>query len=147
MKKALVLLVLALALPSAALAKGKPSPNNGSNTTHGKAKVMYVLRGTLSAYTAYASNTPGSITITVSRSNRHGKLLKGLQVTVMVGAKTKILLKHGVSAINDGDLGTVKVRAARFAFKDPNATSANIQAALATATAFQIVDRGPAPTS
>ncbi len=140
MKKVLPFLIVALLIPGAALAKG-PKQDNGSNSTKGKAKVMYVLHGTLSAYGAYDSVTPanGSITIDVLRSNRHGKLLRNTSQTFLVGAKTKIRVKHGLSL--DGAscyLGVVKVRAPRVSFKDPNA-QADLATALQDATAFQVM--------
>src|SRR5207237_10200405 len=104
-------------IPSVALAKG-PNPNAGSHTNHGKAKVMYVLKGMIYAYTAYdsATSTPGSITIDVNHSNRHGKLLVGQTITISTGANTTALLKNGVTTIaasQPGDVGTVTLRAAR----------------------------------
>jgi hypothetical protein len=140
MKRVLPFLIAALLVPGAALAKG-PKPNNGSNSAKGKAKVMYVLRGTLSAYSAYDPVTPanGSITISVLHSNRHGKLLVNSDQTFVVGAKTKIRIMNGLSV--DGQScysGVVKVRAARVAFKDPNA-AADLAAALQGATAFQVM--------
>jgi hypothetical protein len=140
MEKVVPLLIAALLIPGAALAKG-PKANNGSNSTKGKAKVMYVLRGMLSGYSAYDSVTPadGSITIHVLRSNRHGKLLRDSDQTFVVGAKTRIRIKHGLSVDGAGCyLGVVKVRAPRVAFKDPNAL-ADLATALDGATAFQVM--------
>jgi hypothetical protein len=140
LKKVLPFLIAALLIPGAALAKG-PSHNNGSNSAKGKAKVMYVLRGMLSGYTAYDSNTSadGTISIHVLRSNRHGKLLRDSDQTFVVGAKTKIRIKHGLNIDPAGCyLGVVKVRAPRVAFKDPNA-QADLTAALQDATAFQVM--------
>src|SRR5437763_16540886 len=56
MKKLLPLAIIALMIPSVALAKGKP-PTAGTHTNHGKANVMYLLRGMVCAYTAYDSAT------------------------------------------------------------------------------------------
>jgi hypothetical protein len=144
MKKVLPLVIAALLIPSVAFAKG-PSPN--SQTVHGKAKLMYVLKGLIYAYTPFDSttNTPGSITIDVKHSNRHGKLLVNTTITLTVGANTKVLLTNGVSAIaatQPGDNGMVKVRAARLAFK--SATQADVQNALLNQPAHQIIDWGPA---
>lgn len=146
MKKFLPFVIAALMIPGVALAKGKP-PTAGTHTNKGKAKVMYVLKGMVYAYTAYdsATNTPGSITIDVKHSNRHGKLLVGTTMTISTGAKTMVLLKNGVTAIaatQPGDVGTVKVRASRLAFK--GATLADVQNALTNQAAFQIIDKGPA---
>jgi hypothetical protein len=140
LKKVLPFLIAALLIPGAALAKG-PKQNNGSNSAKGRAKVMYVLHGTLSGYSAYDSATPadGSITIHVLRSNRHGKLLRDSDQTFVVGAKTKIRVKHGLSVDSTGCYsGVVKVRAPRVAFKDPTA-QADLATALQDATAFQVM--------
>lgn len=144
MKKLLPFVIAALMVPGVALAKGKP-PTAGTHTNHGKAKVMYVLKGMVYAYTAATADTPGSITIDVNHSNRHGKLLVGQTITLNTDAKTKVLLKNGVTSValsQPGDVGTVKVRAARLAFK--SATLADVQNALMNQPAFQIIDKGPA---
>jgi len=145
-KKLLPLAIAALMIPSVALAKG-PNPNAGTHTNHGKAKVMYKLKGMIYAYTAYDSstNTPGSITIDVNHSNRHGKLLVGQTITITIGANTKVLLTNGVTSIaaaQPGDNGMVKVRASRLAFK--SATLTDLQNALQNQPAHQVIDWGPA---
>jgi hypothetical protein len=64
----------------------------------------------------------------VKHSNRHGKLLVSQTITLSTGATTTLLLKHGVTAVagaQPGDAGTVKIRAARLAFK--SATLAGLQ--------------------
>jgi hypothetical protein len=139
-KKLLPLLIAALLIPGAALAKG-PKASNGSSSTKGKAKVMYVFKGMLSAYSAYDSATPanGSITIGVLRSNRHGKLLRNTNQTFVVDATTKIRIKHGLSVDNTSCyMGMVKVRAPRVAFKDPNIQT-DLATALQNATASKII--------
>src|SRR5689334_16961747 len=98
MKKAIVLAVAALALPSVALAN-PPS----THTNHSKAapKVMYVLKGTISAYVAPTSATQdGSITILVTHSNRHGRALKGNPFTFPVSMNTRFTYQNGTSAAN-----------------------------------------------
>lgn len=145
-KKLLPFAIAALMIPSVALAKG-PNPNAGTHTNHGKAKVMYKLKGMIYAYTAYDSstNTPGSITIDVNHSNRHGKLLVGQTITITIGANTKVLLTNGVASIaaaQPGDRGMVKVRASRLAFK--SATLTDLQNALQNQPAHQVIDWGPA---
>ena len=149
MKKVLALAVVALMIPSVALAKG-PNPNKGTHPNHGKAKVMYVLHGMIYAYTPYDSttSTPGSLTMDVKHSNRHGKLLVGQTITLTIGANTRVLLKNGVTSIasaQPGDLGMVKVRAPRLAFK--SATLADVQNALLNQAAFQVIDWGPPSAS
>jgi hypothetical protein len=132
MKKFLPFVIAALMIPSVALAKGKP-PTAGTHTNHGKAKVMYVLKGLIYDYTAYdsATSTPGSLTIAVSHSNRHGKLLVG-QPPITVTS---------IAAVPPGDNGMVKIRASRLAFK--SATVADVQNALMNQPAHQVIDWGP----
>ncbi len=146
MKKVLPFVLAALMIPGVALAKGKP-PTAGTHTNHGKAKVMYVLKGLIYNYMAYdsATSTPGSLTIVVSHSNRHGKLLVGQPpLTVTIGPNTKVLLTNGVASIAaaaPGDNGMVKIRASRLAFK--SATVADVQNALMNQPAHQVIDWGP----
>jgi hypothetical protein len=144
MKKLLPFAIAALIIPGVALAKGQPT--KGTHPDHGKANVMYVLRGAVYAYTAYDSttSTPGSITIDVNHANRHGKLLVGQTITISTGANTRVQLKNGVTSIaaaQPGDRGTVKVRGARLAFK--SATLADVQTTLLNQPAFKIADSGP----
>ena len=146
MKKLLPFVIVALMIPGVALAKGKP-PTAGTHTNHGKAKVMYVLKGQIYNYTAFdsATSTPGSLTIAVSHSNRHGRLLVGQTITISTGANTKIRLLNGVTSIaaaQPGDVGKVKVRASRLAHK--SATLADVQAALLNQPAHMVTDWGPA---
>jgi len=148
MKKLLPFAIAALMIPSVALAKG-PNPNAGAHTNHGKAKVMYVLKGMVYGYTAYdsATNTPGTLTIVVSHSNRHGRLLVGQTVPITLGANSKVLMENGVTSIAPalpGDSGMVKIRAPRMAFK--GATSVALQTALASQPAHMVMDWG-APSS
>jgi hypothetical protein len=146
MKKVLPFVLAALMIPSVALAKG-PNPNAGSHTNHGKARVMYVLKGMIYAYTAYDSSTstPGSVTIDVNHSNRHGRLLVGQTITISLGANTKINLENGVTSIaasQPGDLGMVKVRGPKLAFK--SAVLTDLQTALQNQPAHMVTDWGPA---
>jgi hypothetical protein len=141
------LVIAALLIPSVALAKGPNPTSPKSHTNHGKAKVQYILHGTLSAYTPFDSTTStnGSITITVTHSNRHGRVLKGQALTFMgmVTANTKVVLSDGVTAIADGDQGIVKIRAP----KEPKNVSASDLASVLTALPVrQIIDQG-APSS
>jgi hypothetical protein len=148
MKKLLAFAIAALMIPSVALAKGKPS-TAGTHTNHGKANVMYVLKGTIYAYIPYdsATQTNGSITIDVKSSNRHGKLLNGQTgVLITVGPNTKIELRNGVTSVaaaQPGDRGMVKVRAPRLAFK--SATLTDVETALQNHAAHMVTDWGPAP--
>ena len=106
MKKAIVLLVVALAIPtSVAFAKGTPN--------HGKSNpmVMYVLKGALSSYQAATADADGSISITVNHSNYHGRQLKGQTLTFSTTAKTRVTMVNGATTITDGANGVLKFKA------------------------------------
>lgn len=144
MKKAVLFAIAALIIPGAALAKG-PNPNAGTHTNKGKAKVMYVLKGMIYGYLAYDPGTgsPGSITIDVKRSNRHGRLLVGQTVTIPLGANSQVLMENGVTSISPaqpGDRGMIKIRAPRVAFK--GATTTLMTSTLANLPAKMVVDWG-----
>jgi hypothetical protein len=125
MRKLILIVVLALALPTAALA------TRASSSHSAKPTVLWVLRGTLSKFTAASGATNGSISITVKSSNFDSKTLKGTTLTFATDSKTKVVL-HKHKPIPDRDRGIVKVRAA----KGSDAT------ALQTHTAFQVIDKG-----
>src|SRR6185437_1343211 len=61
-----------------------------ANSHASAAKVMFVLRGTLTAYTAAVGSTNGSVSITVKSSNHESSLLKGSTLTFPVSSTTKI---------------------------------------------------------
>ena len=106
MKKAIVLLVVALAIPtSVAFAKGTPN--------HGKSNpmVMYVLKGTLSSYQAATVGVDGSISITVNHSNYHGRQLKGQTLTFSTTTNTRVTMVNGAATITDGAKGMLKFKA------------------------------------
>lgn len=130
-RKILALLVLALAIPGAALA-AKPSTH--ASQSKAAPKVMYVLKGTLWNYTPASSTGDGSITINVTHSNSHGRLLKGTNVTFVVSAKTTTTL-NGATTISNGANGTVKFRALK------NMSDSGLMAALSTNSmnAFQVI--------
>jgi hypothetical protein len=95
MKKAIVFLAVALAIPTS-VAFGKApgtSPNKGGKSAP---KVQYVLKGTLSAYTAFdkSTNTNGTITIDVKHSNYHAKALKNASLTFTLTANSKVTFRH-----------------------------------------------------
>jgi hypothetical protein len=142
MKRALIFVVAALMIPGVALAKGNPGHGNGGSHGNkgGKSapKVSYVLKGTLSAFTAYDSSTstPGSITIAVTHSNHHGHALKGQSLTFPVDSGTKVTLDKGVTAITDGDKGVVTVRAPK------KIAAADLASTLQTYSARHVVDQG-----
>lgn len=138
MKKTLVLAIAALMIPGVALAKG--NPGHGGPGSHGKSapKVLYILKGTLSGYSAYDSSTStnGSITIVVGRANYHGKALKGQTLTFPTDSKSRITLENGATTVTDGDKGLVKIKAPK------RVAAADLAATLQTYSARQVVDQG-----
>ena len=133
MKKALILILAALMIPSVALA-AKPA-HHGPKAPR---QVTYILKGTLSNYAAYDSVTPanGSITIVVNHANNHGKALKGATLTFPIDAKTKISLRHQLTTITNGDRGIIAVRAAK------KIAPADLAATLQALPAKHVVDQG-----
>jgi|SoiMethySBSTD1v2_1073268.scaffolds.fasta_scaffold209947_2 hypothetical protein len=134
MKKAIVLLVVALAIPTS-VAFAKASPTRGKSHP----RVMYVLKGALSSYQAASTTADGSISITVNHSNYHGRLLKGQTLTFSTTMKTKVGFPNGATTITDGAKGVLK-------FKAPLARKASDATALATtltttAKALHIIDK------
>ena len=131
MRKVLVVLIMALLVPAAAVAKGKPAdPGSQSKAAP---KVMYVLKGKLTAYTAANGATNGSVTIMVKSSNRHGASLKNQSLTFAVSSSTKVV---GTFTANDN--GVVKLRGAKAGLGDPST--------FGTLVAKQVIDQG-APSS
>ena len=108
MKKTIVFVAVALALAiptSVALAKGTPGSHGKSNPM-----VMYVVKGALSDYTAATSQTPGSISITVTHSNFHSSL-KGQTMTFSTTTNTRVTFQNGATQIIDGAKGILKFKA------------------------------------
>lgn len=103
MKKAIVLLVVALAIPTS-VAFAKASPTRGKSNP----RVMYVLKGTLSSYQAATSTADGSISITVNHSNYHGRALKDQTLTFSTTMNTRVT---GATTISDGAKGVLKFKA------------------------------------
>lgn len=131
MRKLLVVLVAALLVPGLALAKGKPTDPGKSGTAGSNAKpmVMYVLRGTLTAYAGASGSGNGSVTITVKGANHHGASLVGKSLTFAVSASTKIV---GAFAANDN--GLVKLRGPKAGLGDPTNFGSLV--------AKQVIDQG-----
>jgi hypothetical protein len=105
MKKAIVLVVVALAIPTS-VAFAKASPTRGKSNPI----VLYVLKGTLSNYQAATSTGDGSISITVNHSNFHSSL-KGQTLTFATTMKTRVTFKNGATSITDGAKGVLKFKA------------------------------------
>lgn len=129
MKKALILVIAALALPSVAIAA----------TTHSSAanpKVSYILKGTLTNFAAYNPTGPvmGTVTIKISSANYHGKGLKGQSLTFVVDSKTAVTLPS--AGWKNTDTGIVKVRALK------KIAPAVLASTLMASPAKQVVDQG-----
>ena len=148
-QKIALITALVLVVPAGALAAKPPHPSTPASTnasgkahatttttttasSHAKTpKVLYVLRGALSKYTAASGTTNGSISITVKSSNFDSKTLKTLTLVFPVSSSTKVVL-HAGKAIADNDRGIVKVRAAK------HTAAADLQKLIAA----QIIDQG-----
>jgi hypothetical protein len=127
---------LALAgIPAGALAAKPSHPTTlaSTNANTGKsvaAKVQFVVRGTLSSYTAANGPSNGMVTLTVKSANFDSKALKaGPPLVFVVTSSTKVALHNG-AAIAKGDNGIVKFRAAKN-----NSTWTGL-------TAGQVIDQG-----
>ena len=138
MKKFPAFLAIALVVPSLALAAKPPAPVN-SQGSHGKApQVMYVLKGTLTAYTAANGATNGSVSLLVKSANSHGASLKGQTLTFAVLSSAKVVTPQG-AALTLNDKGVVKVRGPKKL-----GPTDNLATVLQARTAFQVIDQGPA---
>ena len=130
MKKLIVLLAAALVIPTS-VAFASANPTRGKSAP----KVMYVLKGTLSNFTAATSTVDGSISITVNHANYHGRALKGDTLTFAVSSTTRITFADGTTALADGTKGMVKFRA-------PLRVTGSLDTALpALAKAFHVIVR------
>jgi len=110
MKRLIIFLVAAVALPTS-VALAKANPTHGGKSAP---KVQYILKGTLSTYTAASDSATGSITIDVKRSNYHGRALKNQSLTFTLTTKSKVTFRSGSHAhgeIVDGTKGYMAVRA------------------------------------
>jgi len=138
MKKLPVFLALALAVPSLALAAKPPVPGN-SQAPHGKSpQVMYVLKGTLTAFTAAAGATNGSVSLLIKSANHHGASLTGQTLTFAVSSSTKVVTGDG-AAVTVNDNGVVKLRGPKKI-----AATDNLATVLQALTAKQVIDQGAA---
>ncbi len=138
-------LVLALVIPTAALAaKPVPPPGNSGNS-HSKAapKVVYVLKGTVTSYVAAAGATNGTLAIANVKANHYRALLKGAPLSFSFPSTTKIVFFKNATTISVGDKVIVKVKAAKTVPSASTATvTAALQAAPPAAVIVQIIDQG-----
>ncbi len=129
LKKIALIGGLALAILAGAFAAKPTHPTHpvtpaSTNAKSGAAKVQFMLRGSLSAYTAGST-----VSITVKGANHDSSTLKGTTQIFIVTSATKIVLHDG-KAIANGDKGIVKFRAAKN-----NGTWTGL-------TATQVIDQG-----
>ena len=132
MKKAIVLVVVALAIPTS-VAFAKASPTRGKSNP----MVMYVLKGTLSSYTAATTGVDGSISITVNHSNYHGRALKDQTLTFSTTTNTRVTFTSGATQITDGSKGVLKFRAPLHRKSDTSL----VTTLTTNAKALHIIDR------
>ena len=131
-KKALALAALALTITSVAFA----TTAQASSQSKAAPKVTYILKGTLSNFTAASATANGSVTINVTHSNYHARALVGQQLTFGISMTTPTNLMGGT--IIDGAHGIVKFRAP---LKVSNKTLMADLTATTPMTATQIIAR------
>jgi hypothetical protein len=108
MKRAIVLAVAVLALPTSVALAAKPShPAKGGKSNP---MVMYVLKGMLTSYTPATADQDGSITIDVNHSNFHSSL-KGQSMTFDTTMKTRITFPNGATTLTAPAKGVLKFKA------------------------------------
>src|SRR2546421_8716312 len=138
MKKLIVLLVVALAVPTS-VAFAKASPTRGKSNP----QVMYVLKGTFSNFAAATSTSDGTISLTVKHANYHGRALMNDTLDFTVASNTRITFANGTAALADGAQGMVKFRAPLLR----HASGATLDTVLpAKAKAFHVIVQTAAPT-
>ena len=108
MKKAIVLAIAVLALPTSVAFAAKPShPAKGGKSNP---MVMYVLKGTLTSYKPATADLNGSITIDVSHSNFHSSLI-GKGMTFETTTNTHITFPNGATTLTTPAKGVLKFKA------------------------------------
>jgi hypothetical protein len=135
---AFVAALAVVGVPAGALA-AKPAthpthPTTPASTNAAKPTVTFVLRGTLTAYTAVNGTTNGSVSLTVSGSNHVAKSLvkqPPLALTFAIAPGTRVQL-HSGATIAPGDRAIVKVRA----------TKASVASLQSASSISQLVDQG-----
>ena len=108
MKKAIVLAVAVLALPTSVALAAKPAhPAKGGKSNP---MVMYVLKGTFTSYQPATADQEGLITIDVKHSNFHSSL-KGQSLTFNTTMKTKFTYPNGATVLTPPANGVLKFKA------------------------------------
>jgi hypothetical protein len=138
-KKLTVAFVLALVLPSIAIAGKPPAPGKSQESNRKAPQVMYVLKGSLTGYTAAAGSADGSVTLTVKSANYHGAALKNQTLTFALPSTAKVVLHAGAAVNPTTDRGMVKVRGPKKI-----AATDNLASVLQALKAFRVIDQGPA---
>ena len=143
MRRTLAFVIVALTLPSVALA-AKPATHTGQSKA--APKVMYILKGTLSNYAAASTTLSGSVTIHVTHSNYHARALVGQDLTFALSTNTKVGIASNGTIKPATNLTTIKT-GARGVVKFKSALKVSNTTLLATLapnamTAFQVVVQG-----
>jgi hypothetical protein len=132
-RKTLALVALALAISSVAFATTAQASKGKSKADP---KVTYILKGTLSNFTAASTTANGSVTINVTHSNYHAHALVGQTLTFAIAMTTPTNLMGGT--IINGAHGIVKFRAP---LRVSNTTLMAALTASTPMTATQIIAR------
>jgi hypothetical protein len=110
MRKLLALVAaLALAVPAIALVAKPAQPGQSVQPGKSAPKVQYVMKGTLTSFTASAGGADGSIAFTVTKSNHQRAGLKDKALTLLVKPSTKVVFDTD-GQLTAGETVVVKVR-------------------------------------
>jgi flagellar basal body-associated protein FliL len=132
-RKALAVIALALVITGVAFATTAQASKGKSKAAP---KVTYILKGTLSNFTAASTTASGSVTISVTHSNYHAHALVGQQLTFAISMTTPTNLTGGT--ITNGAHGIVKFRAP---LRVANTTLMAALTATTPMTASQVISR------
>jgi hypothetical protein len=133
MKLKITILALAAAALTASAAfaaapAGKGKPATSPSSTHpATPTVMWVIHGSITAYTAPSGTTAGSVTLNVTGSNHVAASLKGKPLTLAVTTSTNVV---GTPTV--GHNATVKLRG----------TKASAASLTAATVVRQLIDQG-----
>ena len=137
MKRRALLATALMAALSVPFALAAPPPGKGKPSATGpgcKPMVTVMLKGALTSDPAMGAT---SFTMNVTGTNDHGKSLKGLGVTIMVDAKTKIRRQGAKTfeALASGDRASVQLRRCKADLPLSAATVDDVSASRITAQA------------
>src|SRR4029079_16399699 len=97
MKLKMIVLTVAAALLGVSAAFATPPathpthPTTPASTNAAKPTVMWVLHGTITAYTAVHGRTNGSVSLTVNSSNHVAKGLKGQTIAFALSSSSNVV--------------------------------------------------------